>query len=153
MWYRVFAASPEMIAPVRLLEHLAEQGLTVQGHFRGDDLGWTGCQLILPGNEQAPIPLDRYLTKEDDIRDDLNSWAAFLETQDFSPNHGMLMERVIQTQQLFTIRRPIDHADEVTLDRVCETLMRFLAAKLEGIYQIDSKGFFDADGNLLLQEY
>jgi len=153
MWLRVFAPSEATIPPVELLEALATAGVTVEARFRGDDLGWTGAQLILPGTEQAAVTLDRYLTHVDDIRDDLNTWAAFLETQDYSPNHRPLMQLVIQTQQMLTLRKPIDHADEVALDRLCETIVRFYATRLDGIYQIDAQGFFTADGTLLLQEY
>jgi len=48
-----------------------------------------------------------YLASEDDIRDDLNAYAAELETCDYSPNHTRLMEHAIQTKQLITLRKPI----------------------------------------------
>ena len=53
----------------------------------------------------------------------------------------------------FTLRRPIDHADEATLERMCLETVRFLAAHSDGVYQIDGQGWFAADGTLLLQEY
>lgn len=151
MWYRVFGRGESSPAPAALVEHLRAAGLAVEGHFRGDDLGWTAGELRLgPG---TPAYLERYLTGEDDLRDDLNTWAAFLETCDYSPNHGVLMERVIQSAQLITLRRPIDLADEVSLDRLCLETCRFLAAAVDGVYQIDGEGWFAADGTLLLQEY
>src|SRR5262245_4498016 len=107
MWYRIFARSDSEVPPVELLEHLLARGIVVQGRFRGDDLCWTGAELIV--GEGTPVYLDRYLTQEDDIRSELDSWAAWLETADYSPNSGPLMERVIQTKQLFTLRKPIDH--------------------------------------------
>ena len=91
------------------------------------------------------------MAKEDNLRNDLNSWAAFLETCDYSPNHSMLMERVIQTQQLITLRKPIDHADEVSVDRLCLAVCGFLAEQADGIYQIDDDGWYDAAGTLLLK--
>ena len=51
---------------------------------------------------------------------------------DYSPAHRPLMERVIQTQQLVTLRKPLDHADEVTLETLCEEAVRFLAAAVAG---------------------
>jgi len=63
------------------------------------------------------------------------------------------MERVIQTRQLFTYRKPIDHSDDAILERLCETLAQFLAAQLDGTYQIDTRGWFTADGTLVVQEY
>jgi hypothetical protein len=97
--------------------------------------------------------LARFLTAEDDLRDDLNAYAAELETMDYDPNHRVLMERVIQTLQLITIRRPVDHADEVRLDRVVEETLRFLASSTAGVYQVDGQGWFAADGTKLLTEY
>src|SRR5881275_78737 len=90
---------------------------------------------------------------EEGIRAELNTWAAWLETCDYSPNHAALMEWVIQTRQLYTLRRPLDHADEVRLERVCVGTCRFLAGATDGVYQLDAEGFFAADGTLLLQEY
>lgn len=97
--------------------------------------------------------ISRYLTKEDDLRDDLNTHAAELETMNYSPNSGPLMERVIQTQQLITLRRPVDMNDEVLVDRVLEEAVRFLASATKGVYQIDGRGWFAANGELLVQEY
>jgi len=151
MWYRIFGRNDNSLPPAALLEHLHSQGLPAEGHFRGDDLGWTAAELRL--GVGGPLCLERYLAKEDELRDDLNSWAAFLETCDYSPNHPMLMERVIQTAQLITLRKPIDHADEITLDRLCIDVCRFLASGSDGVYQIDDAGWFAADGTLLLQEY
>ena len=97
--------------------------------------------------------LQRYLTSEDDLRDDLNAHAAELETCDYSPNNGKLMQHVIQSRQLIMIRKPLDAADEVTLEKVLEEACRFLAAATDGVYQIDGRGWFSATGELLLQEY
>jgi hypothetical protein len=152
MWYRVFSLSDCPVSPAALAEHLHAQSLPVAPHFRGDDLGWTAGELVLPGGG-TPVQLGRYLAKEDDLRDDLNAYAAELETMDFSPNSPRLMQHVVQTRQLVTLRRPLDHADEATLERLCLEVVRFLAAHSDGVYQIDGQGWFAADGALLLQEY
>ena len=151
MWYRVFGASEVEPAPAALAEHLHAIGLAVEPHFKGDDLGWTTGELRLPVG--SPVYLARYLTKEDDLRDDLNAHAAELETMDYSPNSGPLMARVVQTKQLVTLRKPVDAADEVRLERVLEAAARFLAAATDGVYQIDGRGWFAANGDLLVQEY
>jgi hypothetical protein len=151
MWYRVFGRNEAPPAPAALLEHLRECGLEVASRFRGDDLGWTAAELRV--GVGGPVFVERYLTGADDLRDDLNSWAAFLETCDYSPNHAVLMERVVQSAQLITLRRPIDHADEVRLEQLCGEASRHLAAATDGVYQIDGQGWFAADGTLLLQEY
>jgi hypothetical protein len=63
------------------------------------------------------------------------------------------MQRVIGTQQLVTLRRPLDCPDEVALDRLCAAACQFLAGRAGGVYQADGRGFFAADGALLLTEY
>ncbi|MFM8271100.1 MAG: hypothetical protein ACKODX_02080 [Gemmata sp.] len=151
MWYRVFLPTEVEPAPAALAECLHAHGLTVEPHFKGDDLGWTEGELRFPHG--APVLLARYLTNADDLRDDLNAHAAELETMDYSPNSGPLMERVIQTQQLVTLRKPVDVPDEVLTDKVLDAAVRFLASAGVGVYQIDGRGWFAADGTLLVQEY
>ena len=151
MWYRVFGLSDSEPSPAALAEHLYAQGVAAEPHFKGDDLGWTEGELRLPTG--SPVLLARYLTKEDDLRDDLNAHAAELETMEYSPNSGPLMQRVIQTKQLITLRKPVDVADEVLLDGVLDAATRFLASQTDGVYQIDGRGWFAAGGELLVQEY
>jgi hypothetical protein len=152
MWYRVFGRNEIEPKPAALAEHLHAQGLAVEPHFKGDDLGWTSGELHIPG-AGTPVMLARYLASQDDIRDDLNAYAAELETCDYSPNNGMLMQHAIQTKQLITLRKPIDAADEVVTEKVLEEACRFLATATDGVYQIDGRGWFTAGGELLLQEY
>lgn len=127
-------------------------GIPVVPHFKGDDLGWTTGELHLPKGG-TPLLLARYLTKEDDLRDDLNSHAAELETMTYSPNAVPLMEKVIQTQQMVTVRKPLDHPDETLVEMACETLVRFLAEQTGGVYQIDGRGWFAATGERLVEEF
>ena len=149
---RVFCRSDAHLPVAAIVGELFARGFKPVPHFKGDDLGWTGGTLILPGNGSA-IQVDRFLTDEDELRPDLNRFAAELETLDYSPNHRPLMEWVIQTRQMVAFRRPIDHADEATLDRFCDALAQFVAAKLDGVYQMDGRGWYAADGTLMLEEY
>ena len=151
MWYRVFGLSEFELPPAALVQHLHALGLAAEPHFKGDDLGWTEGELRMPTG--SPVLLSRYLTKEDDLRDDLNAYAAELETMTYSPNSGPLMPHVIQTKQLITLRKPVDVADEVLLEKVLEAATQFLAAATDGVYQIDGRGWFAASGELLVQEY
>lgn len=151
MWSRVFLPTEVEPSPAALAEFLHARGFAVEPHFKGDDLGWTEGELRLPTG--APVLLARYLTKEDDLRADLNSYAAELETMDYSPNSGPLMARVIQTKQLITLRKPVDATDEVLLDGVLDAARRFLAASADGVYQVDGRGWFAADEELLVPEY
>ncbi len=152
MWSRIFGRSDVTPDPAALLAHLRSLNLPAAGHFRGDDLGWTGGELVLQAGA-TPVYIERYLTATDDLRDDLNTWAAWLETQDHEPRHRQLMEHVVATRQLITLRRPLDHADEVTLDRLCAAVCQWLAEQTDGVYQVDGEGFFAADGAVLLHEY
>jgi hypothetical protein len=152
MWYRVFGISENVPQPAALQEHLHGLGITPRAHFRGDEQGWLGAELTL-AEGTTPLHLERYLATDPDIRHELNTWAAVLETSDYSPNHVPLMQHMISTKQVFTLRKPIDHPDEVLLDKVCLAVCQFLASHTEGVYQADDEGFFAADGTLLLREY
>ena len=93
------------------------------------------------------ILLERWTSDEEGIRAELNSWAAYLETCG-GPHQVRLMERTIQTKQLFTLHDPSGDR----LDPACVALCRHLATETAGFYQIDEIGFFDADGTFLVEE-
>jgi hypothetical protein len=151
LWYRVFGRDNTRVQPEALLAHLAAAGTDVTSTFTppGDD--WVAAEFRFATT--TPIHVERYRADEEGIRGELNSWAAFLETCDYEPNHAALMERVIQTQQLFTLRKPIDCVDETLAEGLCVALCRFLSEQTKGIWQADDEGFFAADGTLLLKEY
>ena len=152
LWYRVFGAGAHVPDPAALLAHLNTLGDRVEGRFQEEEAQWWSAEIAF-AKDTTPLHLDRFLAAEEGIRAELNSWAAYLETCDYSPQHAPLMERMIQTRQLFTLRRPIDHADEVRVERLCVGLCAWLARRTDGVWQADGQGFFDADGTLLLQEY
>jgi hypothetical protein len=151
MWSRIFCRNDQTLMPSQMLAMLESTGLTCSGDFKGDELGWTSGEIRL--SDDTPIMLERYLSKEDDIRDDLNSWAAWVETQDFYEGRFVLMERIIQTHQLVTLRKPISVADEVGMEKAFQTLCQAFAKIGDGIYQVDSEGFFSPDGSKILEEY
>lgn len=151
MWYRVFCRSDNPARPGELLAALQQPGRPVAGDFRGDDLGWTSAELSVGAG--SPVLVYRYLTAADDLRGDLNTWAAWLETQDHEPNHVRLMEQVIQTRQLVVIRKPVDHANESAVEDLCRSLCRLVAGAADGIYQVEGDGWFSAVGDRLLTEY
>ena len=151
MWQRVFGRGDMGLTPGQIAGGLAAAGHACVPHFKGDDLGWTSGELHFPSG--SPVLLAHYLTKPDDLRADLNAFAAELETMTYSPNSPALMERVIQTREMVTLRKPFDHSDETKLDALCEFLVQSLAAASDGVYQIDGRGWFTADGQLLVQEY
>jgi hypothetical protein len=152
MWLRVFSPTRTEVSPAALAAHLHAAGVAVVPHFKGDAHGWTTGELHLPRGG-TPLLLARYLTKEDDLRHDLNAYAAELETMTHSPHAASLMQTVIQVQQLVTIRRPIDHPDESLVETACDLAVRFLAAETVGVFQIDRRGWFDAGGELLVEEF
>jgi hypothetical protein len=151
MWYRVFCRSDAEAKPADLLASVQQPGRPVTASFRGDDLGWTAAEFSLGSG--TPVYVERYLTGEDELRDDLNTWAAWLETQDHEPNHARLMEHVIQSRQLVTIRKPIDSPNESAVEDVCGAVCRRLAEAADGVYQVEGDGWYAADGRRLLQEY
>jgi hypothetical protein len=151
MWYRIFCKSEQTQPITGLLAHFQALGMFVQSHVRGDDLGWTSAELRV--GVGSPVMLERFLVKEDDLRGELNNWAAWLETATWSENSPALMEHVIQTQQMITLRKPIDHSDEIALENLCQATVQFFAQARDGIYQIDDDGWYSATGTLLVKEY
>ena len=143
MWYRVFSPNPEPVSPLALAEHLHAAGFAVEPHFRGDDLGWTSGELRFAGKL---LRIDRYLTTVDDIREDLNSFAAELESKETTHTAG-LMRRVIQSQQLIAFQ-----CDDMECEPPCLHTVQYLAVQSDGIYQIDGQGWFAATGELLVAE-
>lgn len=146
MWYRIFGNSREMPEPERILAFLDTHQVPISGEFASDESGWYRADFLVAG---ASLQLERYLADEPGIRAELNSWAAWLETREDAPEHVRMMERMIQTSQLFTL----ECADtSARTDQVCVALCRFLAETTAGVCQIDGRGFFAADGTLLVAE-
>lgn len=146
MWYRIFGLSSDMPAPAAIREFLSDRYASVSVDFAADDSGWYRADLLVDG---LSLQLERYLADEPGIRVELNSWAAWLETRENAPEHVRLMERMIQTAQLFTLQCK---EESPQAESMCIALCRFLAETLAGVYQIDEHGFFDAKGALLVAE-
>jgi hypothetical protein len=125
-----------------LLEHLHTANLTAVGHFRGDDLGWTGGELVLG---DVTVIVERYLTKEDELRNELNTWAGWLETRTDQSRRGELMQHVIGTKQLVTLKSSEPNS-------FCDEVCRWVARQTDAVFQVDGRGFFAADGTMLLPE-
>ena len=151
MWQRVFSRSGQTPSPSGMVAALHEAGFPVIPAFKGDDLGWTDAELILPG-DASPILIARYLTVEDDLRDDLNSYAAELETMATTPQITRLMERVIQSAQMFVMRKPVGTANESRMEALFDFLTRWLARETDGDIQVDGVGWNDKNGAMLLRE-
>jgi hypothetical protein len=99
------------------------------------------------------LEVNRYLTKEEGIRAELNAWAAWLETQESQATHERLMLQVVRTEQLFSIYLPGSLAGNQRRKELCLDLCRYLARESSGVYQVDGLGFFDLDGTSLLEEW
>jgi hypothetical protein len=149
LFYRIFGRAERMPKPGELVHLLGEQGFALTAHVDGDPEEWFRLE-FLPQEGTEPLCLERYLSDEEGIRHELNSWAAILETCPESPHNFPLMERVIQTRQLFTLRGPDNQDEKIT--QVCVALCRAVAGLTEGFFQVDGQGFFAADGAFLVRE-
>lgn len=138
---RIFGANLREPDPAALLEFLARGGVSVEGQFHGDEEGWFRLGLTYNGQSMRA---ERFLVSEAGIRDELNTWAAWVEASQEDEEHNALMERLISTQQLFVL---YDFPAELA-ERLCQ----YLSAQCDGIYQADARGFFTASGQLLLRE-
>lgn len=137
MW-RVFGTNELTVDPAWLLDHLHALDFEVTGQFKTDEQGWFHADLV---HEDFPIEIDRFLSSEEGVRGELNSWAAWLE--EHAPQH---MQHLISTRQIFTVHM-VDEDEELAL-----ALCRYLAKQTDGIYQVDGRGFYDAAGTLLVAE-
>lgn len=153
VWYRVFGTLEAEPDPAAMLAHLRQAGWEVATvRFRRDEQGWFAAELLF-AIDGAPLRLDRYLASEDGIRDELNTWAAWVETQAGNPNQSWLMQHLIGVKQVFTLENPMDNDN--LADMVQElflSLCRFLAQATAGVYQVDAQGFFAANGEMLMAE-
>jgi hypothetical protein len=147
-WYRVFGTSPMHPEPSTLLDGLRARGFEAAGHFRGDDQGWFHADLV-PATGGPAVEVDCYLSSEEGIRNELNSWAAWLEATGDENVHACLMQHLISTTRLFTVHSPEGRGNA---DPLCVALCELLAVPTAGVYQIDGRGFFAADGALLVAE-
>jgi hypothetical protein len=152
MWYRVFGLSETEVPPQSVQDALRAAGYDTPFHVRGDDAGWTAIELEWGNAPRPALRIERYLTEPDEIRDYLDAWAAWLETRENEKHNEHLMQHVIGTRQFFTLRRPLDHVQEEAMEVVCETLVRTIARLADGVYQVDTRGFFAPDGKLILRE-
>jgi hypothetical protein len=151
MWLRVFSIKEEAPAPAALLAHLQAQGFSVRGDFGGDDLGWFRGDLRLEGDDE-PIHVQRYLATEEDLRDELNTWAAWLETMEHKPYARRLMQHMISSAQVFTFQAAPDLDDDDAALQLCLAACRYLAQETQGVYQVDNRGFYAPNATLLVAE-
>jgi hypothetical protein len=151
MWYRVFGTSPMELSPAGLLEHLQQLGIAVATNFKGDDDGWFRAELVMELAGDAVL-LERYLVSEEGIRGELNNWAAWIESTGDGPMQTQLMQHMIGTQQLFTVRPPENATDPEKASRLCLDVCRYVARETGGVYQVDGQGFFAPGGEWLLKE-
>ncbi len=139
MWYRVFAALDTVPSPAGMEACLAGPG--VHCSFAADEAGWYRAELA---GAAGSAVIERFTADEEGIRAELNAWAGYLETKEAGPQQTALMERAIQARQLFTI--------ETEEERLGEALCRHLASVTDGFIQADERGFFAADGTLLVAD-
>jgi hypothetical protein len=142
-WHRVFGGSEKAPEAEACESWLRRLDPTARLEFEADELGWYRAAGTGPAGK---ILIDRYLTREDSIRSELNSWAAWLESLGEHPRTVELMQQVITARQLFTVR------SQTGAEPLCVDLCRWLGSQVEGIYQVDGCGFFGADGTLLVAE-
>jgi hypothetical protein len=150
MWFRVFGTNHVQPEPASLLEHVRlETGYDIEAKFSADEAGWFKAELEVD-HGMMQLVIDRYLAEEEGIRAELNAWAAWLETMEHNRNHGMLMQHMIRTTQVFTFPKDADSIlpNGLLYLEIC----RFLADTTEGVYQVDGDGFYSADHALLLAE-
>jgi hypothetical protein len=151
VWYRVFGGNDTEPAPADLLAELRRLGDTAPVRYHGDDQGW--FRVVLTDSDgEVLLEIDRYLSSEEGIRNELNTWAAWVETTPDGSHQAALMERIITARQVFTLHSLADAEADIGLEETWEAVCRYLARTTDGVYQIDGRGFFTAAGTLLVAE-
>jgi hypothetical protein len=141
-WHRVFGLETFPPDLVLIQGILTVNCPDLRGLFRYDEAGWIECRFH-PG----AWTLSRYTRSDDDIRGELQSWAAWLELQEHSPHRQRLMEHLALTQQVFVFQPPAKLPADAAV-----ALCQALALASDGVYQIDGFGFFATDSSPLLGE-
>ena len=150
MTIRVFAASDSMPQPADLQSWLDEHGHSAPLNVTGDDLGWLSIEFTAPSLD-ATIRIERYLTEEDDLRDELDTWAGWVENQPECEATTRLMQQIITTGQVFTIRA-VASTNDANLITELEAIARWYARAAGGVYQMDGRGLCSASGDVLITE-
>ena len=139
-----------MPQPANVQRILQDGGFNDSIAVTGDELGWTSIEVPFDGPANR-LRIERYLTDADDLRDELDAWAAWVETQGSGPTCVELMQNLISTRQLFTLHLACAQANSELLSLV-EPIAQWLASQTAGIYQMDGRGFFAVSRELLLKE-
>src|SRR5207245_933850 len=100
MWHRVFGTSSASVPPEALLQHLKEDAAYASAQFQGDKQGWFRVE-VSRSADPSTFVIERFLSSEEGMRDELNTWAAWLEVnaRDAAP----LMQHMIGTSQVFLV--------------------------------------------------
>ena len=146
-YYRVFGSNDAQPPPEELLAALAAAKFQVEAEYLGDEQGWYGVRLRLLGRAE-PVDVQRFVTGVDDIRADLNTWAAWVESQ-LGCDKAWLMHQLVSTTQLFAWQVSPEDAEAVALSAA---LCDYLGRVTGGLYQVDGHGLFDVAGTLLVAE-
>jgi len=148
--FRDFCLSRTEPPAAGVAEYLRKLRPDVFVHFSGDKLGWMRAQVNVGAGLPALV-IERFLVEEADMRHQLNSWVAWLETVEH-PRRESIIDRVVNAQQVFTLELPAELAARQELCDFAKTICQHFAQVADGIYQIDDLGFFSAEGLLLVPE-
>jgi hypothetical protein len=153
LWFRIFGTNDVEPNPAALLDPFRqlEFGDEITAKLSRDDEGWFRAEFAIIG-EDMPLIIDRYLAKEEGIRAELNTWAAWLETVEQNPSRDRLMQHLISTTQVFTLHGPSEADSLLPMEYLCLEVCQFLARQTAGVYQVDKQGFYSPDGTLLVEE-
>jgi hypothetical protein len=151
-WRRVFGITDTQPEPAALANGLQPVAPSLRVHaVKAGERGWHRTEIQWAGGA-TPLVVERFWRDEEGIREELQAWAAWVETCADNPHHERLMQHLTSTQQVFTLRSVPEHHDAGGLDHVCQAICQYLARVTDGVYQVDQQGFFDRDGTLLLPE-
>ena len=81
-WYRVFGSNDRQPAAEAIARHRQGLGIEVTAiEVDEDDLGWYRARLSAWPSAARTCEIERFLSSEQGVRAELNTWAAWLETR------------------------------------------------------------------------
>ena len=149
--FRVFGRNEARLEPAAIMQLVRARAIPCSGKFRGDDQGWFSAEFVW--EDQTPfLRLECYLAVEEGLRGELNTWVAWLESEDYNSAQEWLMDHMIHAKQFFTLEPLAGQARGAAVAELCVELCQLLARETDGIYQVDGQGLFAPDGALLQAE-
>ena len=150
-WIRIFGTNATTLRVSALVEQLDEAGVEVTWEVMGDDQEWEQVSLQTPAM-QAPVMLERMALDDPEIHEEVAPLLDGLERLDDVYDVDEIEQVLGGTRQLYILGMPAGLQGDSDVEQLSLCVSQLIAKLTKGIYQVDQAGFYDADGQILLEE-